>query len=409
MNSDRLSSYARLLIETGVALQKGQTLIISCPVECADFGRLCAAAAYTAGAGEVVMNWNDDFLRRQKFLYADDRVFDTHPAWRTAFYNDYAKQHAAYLCIDSEDPDVLAGVDADRIQRAEISTGRAIKYFRDCQTANEFAWCVASAPSAAWAKKVFPTLPADMAIEKLWDAILNASLAFEGVDPRKEWKKHNALLHARMEKLNTLSFKSLHYVNSIGTDLTVDLPENHFWAGGSEVTADGIEFCANIPSEEIFTAPKRDGVCGTVHASLPLVLNGNMVENFSFRLEQGKIVEVHAEKGEEVLKKAIAVDEGACYLGEVALVPWDSPIAQSGLLFYNTLFDENAACHFAFGCSYPCVKDSAPLSAEERLSLGLNDSMTHVDFMIGTEDLKITGKTRDGKELPVFENGVFVL
>ncbi len=407
---NQYEEYAKLLVEVGINIQKGQNLVINCPVECAWFARLCAKAAYAAGCREVIMGWKDDVLTREKYLHADSEVFDTVPAWQSAFYNGYAKGGAAFLSIAASDPENLKGVDSDRIVRAQRSSNKELKDFRDLQMSNTVPWCVASIPIPSWAQKAFPGCSGEEAVEKLWQAIFTAVRVNGDGKAVERWRQHQETLAKRVDKLNAMDLESLHYSNSLGTDLTVGLPEDHVWAGGSGATKGGVPFIANIPTEEIFTAPLRDGVDGVVYASMPLVLDGNIVDKFHFVLKAGKIVEAHAEKGEETLKAAISLDEGAARFGEVALVPYDSPISNQRLLFYNTLFDENASCHFAFGEAYPeCIKGGEDLSKEERKERGLNESMTHVDFMVGSPDLKITGRTWDGKEVPIFVDGNFVI
>ena len=398
--------YARLLIQEGLNVQKGQRLVINCPVDCAPFARLCADEAYAVGCREVIMKWRDDYLTRIKYLYAEDSVCDEVNQWEVLLCDTVSEEGAAWLAIHADDPENLKGVDPDRIRRSQIASGKALEKFRQREMRDEFPWCVASIPTEAWAKAVFPALDTDAAMEKLWSEILTACRV-DGGDAVANWRAHSDELQKHVKMLNDYNFKSLHYTNSIGTDLTVELPEGHFWAGDSEKSAAGIEFSANIPTEEIFTLPKRDGVNGTVVASKPLCHNGNIIDGFRFTLKDGKIVEVHAEQGEDILRDACTVDEGASFFGEAALVPYDSPISNSGILFYNTLFDENASCHFAFGEAYPCIHGSENMSEDELKAAGVNFSMTHVDFMVGTADLSIVGTTHDGKEIPVFVNGNF--
>ena len=404
---EKLKEYARLLVRVGLNVQRGQTLVISSPVECAYFARLCAAEAYAAGCKEVVMNWHDDALGRMKYLYADDAVFDDVPLWRRHFFNDYAQEGAAYLAISASDPENLKGVDGSRIIRAQQASGKALKEFDRLQMCSGFPWCIASIPIPSWAKTVFPEDGEERAMERLWDAIFRAVRISGDGKAVEKWQAHLKTLHARMEKLNALKFKSLHYTNALGTDLTVELPEGHIWEAGNDVTLSGQEYIANIPTEELFTSPLKTGVNGVVYASLPLVHDGNIIVGFRFVVKDGKIVEARARQGEETLQAAIAVDEGASYFGEVALVPYDSPISNQKILFYNTLFDENAACHIAFGEAYPCLEGGQKMTKEELKARGLNDSITHVDFMVGTPDLRIVGTTHDGREIPVFENGNF--
>jgi aminopeptidase len=405
----KIGEYARLLIRIGLNVQPGQTLVLSSPVECAYFARRCAEQAYEAGCREVVMNWHDDALGRMKYLRAGDAVFGEVPLWRRHFFNDYALEGAAYLAISATDPENFKGVDAGRIVRAQQASGAALKDFNRLQMSNGFPWCIASIPIPSWARTVFPGETEAAAVDQLWDAIF-AAVRISG-DGRavERWREHLATLAARMEKMNALRFRSLRYTNSLGTDLTVELPEDHIWEAGNDVTSRGQEFIANIPTEELFTAPLRTGVNGVVYASMPLVNDGNIIDGFRFTVKNGEIVEAWARKGEEFLKAAISVDEGARYFGEVALVPYDSPISNQKILYYNTLFDENAACHIAFGEAYPCLKGGAQMTKEELKARGLNDSITHVDFMVGTRDLSIVGTTWDGREIPVFRDGNFAI
>ena len=375
--TDKLQEYAQLLINVGLNVQKDQYVVISSQVDCAYFARMCIAAAYEAGAKQVIMNWNDDFATRQYYLNAADEVFDQVFPWEAERPIGLLKKGACFLTIAARDPENLKGVDPERIARANIASGKANEEFSIEMMNSAVQWCVASITGCG-----------------------------DAVDRCRE---HCKVLEEKREKLNAYNFKSLHYTNSLGTDLTVELPENHIWMAGSEFSKGGVEFVANMPTEEIFTAPLRDGVNGKIVATKPLVDSGNIIDGFYMILKDGVITEVHAKVGEEFLKKAITLDEGASRFGEVALVPYDSPISNSGVLFYNTLFDENASCHFAFGDSYACIKDGDKMTKEELKAHGLNDSMTHVDFMVGSKDLSIVGTTHDGKEIKVFENGNFVI
>lgn len=402
----RYQEYAKLLVEIGVNVQPGQDLVLACPVECAWFGRLCAQAAYDAGAREVILNWRDDALTRMRYLCAADEVFDSVPQWQQTMLNGYAQAGAAYLSISASDPENLKGVLPERILRNQRSSARGLEPFYRLQMSNGFPWCIGSVPIPSWAKRVFPGVPEEQAMEKLWDAIFKAVRITGRGDAVALWRRHDAMLKARVETLNELRLESLHYHNSLGTDLTIHLPQGHIWTGGSGTCARGQEFMANIPTEEIFTAPRWDGVDGRVYAALPLALDGNVVRDFYLDFKGGKIVNVHAEEGEEVLKNSISMDEGSSYLGEAALVPFDSPIRNTGILFYNTLFDENASCHLALGMGYSsCLKDFEKYTPDEARELGVNDSMIHEDFMIGSPDLRITGITADGREVPIFING----
>lgn len=356
------------------------------------------------------MNWGDDALSRARYLRAEDAVFDEVPQWRRHFYNDYAAQGVAWLVLSASDPEILRGVETDRIIRAQRAGGEALDPFYRAQMNNELPWCIASVPVSGWARKVFPDLGEKEAERKLWDVILETVRVTGDGTAAEKWRAHLETLETRRDKLNAFRFQSLRYRNALGTDLTVALPEGHLWSSGRSFTPAGRAFVANLPTEEIFTAPHRTGINGVVYAALPLVENGNIIDGFYFVVRDGKIVEAHAETGEAFLRAAYTVDEGASYFGEVALVPYDSPISNQGILYYNTLFDENARCHLAFGEAYPeCLEGGSALSREERMARGLNWSINHVDFMVGTADLSIVGTTRDGREIPVFVDGNFAI
>lgn len=402
-----MKEYARLLVEKGVNIQKGQTLYIGSPIEAVELTRFCAQAAYDLGAKKVDVIWNEDSLTRMKYLMADDDVFDEIPEWMGLMYDTYMEEGAAKLIIYGSNPEMLAGVDPVRVQKWQQATGKRLERYSAAQMANKFQWCIGAYPTMAWAEKVFPGFKGDNAVSKLWDAIYSSVRVLGDGKAIERWSAFTSSMHHRIDILNSHAFKFLEYKNSLGTDLIVELPEGHYWSGASEKTSDGIEFIANIPSEEIFTLPKRDGVNGTVYASKPLALSGNIIENFFMELKDGKIISYKAEKGEEFLKKALETDEGASFLGEVALVPYDSPISNSGILFYNTLFDENASCHLAFGEAYPMIKGAGDLSKDEKKALGINQSYVHEDFMVGTKDLSIVGIKADGTRIQVFENGNF--
>ena len=404
----KLSEYAHLLVEVGMNVQPGQTPRIASPVECAPLTRLCVQAALDAGARDVLVDWTDDFVSRQRYLKADKETFSEFPSYLQAKFDYLVEHNCPVLSIIGSDPEMLKGVDSDRIQTWQRTSGTHTQAFYDAMTAGAFQWSIGAHPTLAWAQKVFPDKQGQDAIDALWEAIFSVCRISGDGQAVARWREHVDRTAARSQILNDYNFKSLHYTNSQGTDLTIQLPENHVWTGGSEPSRDGVEFVANIPTEEIFTAPRYDGVNGRVYAALPLALDGNLVKDFYLDFQDGKIVNVHAEEGEEYLRASIAVDEGSSYLGEVALVSYDSPINNTGILFYNTLFDENASCHLAFGSAYPnCVKGGEKLSSEEQKKLGLNQSINHVDFMVGTRDLSIVGTTQDGREIPVFVDGNF--
>ena len=407
MNNELLEKYALLLVKTGINIQKDQTLVINSPIECASFARIVSRIAYVEGAREVVINWRDELSSKIRFLLAPEEVFEEFPDWQRDFYLSNARKGAAFLNISASDPELMKDVNPDRMAKAQKASSTAIKEYRERLMSNKNVWCVASIPTVAWAKKVFPKVSEDEAVEKLWNSIFK-TVRVDTEDPVASWETHKSNLKKSMDFLNSNNFKYLHYKNSLGTDLKIELPENHLWLGGSEYTPEGIEFIANMPTEEVFTLPKKTGVNGIVVSSKPLNYNGNLIEEFSLTFEQGRIVDFKAEKGYDILKKMIETDEGSYYLGEVALVPHDSPISNSNILFYNTLFDENASCHLAIGKAYPvCIKNGENLSDKELVKLEVNDSFVHEDFMVGTEDLQIIGITADGKEIPIFKNGNF--
>ncbi len=407
MNEILLKKYADLVVKTGVNIQQGQTLVIFSPIECAPFARTIAEVAYQSGARDVVINYKDELFSKIRFMQAPEEVFEEFPEWQKEFYTSYVKQGAAFISIAATDPELLKDVSPERVAKVQKTSNIALKEYRERLMSNKNTWCVVSIPTLSWAKKVFPKLTENEAVEALWEAIFN-TVRVGDENPVTAWAEHKKNLKASAEFLNNHQFKFLRYKNSLGTDLEIELPEEHIWLGGSEYTPEGVEFIANMPTEEVFTLPKKTGANGIAVSSMPLNYNGNLIENFSLTFKAGKIVEFTAEKGYEVLKKLIETDEGSHYLGEVALVPYDSPISNAKILYFNTLFDENASCHLAIGKAYPvCIKNGKNMSKEELDQLEVNDSLTHVDFMIGTKDLEIIGITMSGKEIPVFKNGNF--
>lgn len=408
MNQDLLKKYAELVVKIGVNIQKNQTLIVNSPIECCDFVRKIAETAYKCGARDVQVRWNDDKLTRIKYLNAPEEIFEEFPEWQKEFYLSYAREGAAFLSISASDPEALKGVDPNRMVKAGKAADAAIKEYVDRMMNDKNPWCVVSMPTKQWAKKVFPNVSEEEATEKLGEAIAK-TIRLNEKDPVTAWMNHKDNMIKNAGFLNKHNFKYLQYKNSLGTDLKIELPKGHVWLAASSKTPEGIEFIPNMPTEEVFTLPKKTGVNGKVTSSKPLNYNGNLIENFSLTFKDGRVVDFTAEKGYEVLKSMIETDEGAHYLGEVALVPYDSPISNSNILFYNTLFDENASCHLAIGKAYPtCIKGGSDMSKKELEASGVNDSITHVDFMVGTSDLSIIGVTESGEEVTVFKEGNFV-
>ena len=404
MNAETLRAYARLLAQKGLNVQPGQNVLIIAELDQPEFVTLCVEECYKLGARKVVVDWTHQPVSK---LHCDCRSLETQSKledWELARWQWQVDTRPAKLYIDSEDPDGLADIDQEKHSKATAAVRRAIKPYRD-QMENHYQWCIAAVPGKAWASKMFPALPPDEAVQKLWEAILATSRAAEG-DPVENWNLHNQQLIQRCERLNQLGIKSLHYTASNGTNFTVGLLENGLFAGGKETTIEGIDFNPNSPSEEIFTSPRAGDAEGILYATKPLSWSGALIENFWIRFENGKVSDVGAEKNEALLRKMVAMDEGASMLGEVALVPYDSPINNTGLLFYNTLFDENACCHVALGMGFGnCLRGFENMSIDEIHAAGINDSIIHVDFMVGAADLDITATTYDGQEVPIFRKG----
>ena len=408
MDKELLKRYAQLVVKVGVNLQRDQILIINAPIECADFARAMAEEAFAAGAHDVVVSWGDELLAHIRYAGGNRELFTEFPEWRQKFYMDYAEQGAAFVSIAASDPEIFKDIDADKLKLAQQAAGAALLEYRGRLMNNRNTWCVVSVPTKSWASKVFPQMDETAAVKRLWQEIFEAVRIETGKDPIVAWEKHIAFLQQAAKFMNDHAFKALHYTNELGTDLTIELPEGHIWAGGAEDSELGISFAANMPTEEVYTLPRREGVNGTVVASKPLNFNGNLIEDFRLTFKDGKVVNYAAGKGETVLKGLLETDEGSSFLGEVALVPYDSPISRSGILFYNTLFDENASCHLALGKAYPtCIKGGENMDSVTLAQHGVNDSLLHEDFMIGTRDLAIVGTTKDGQQVQVFKNGNF--
>ena len=405
MNKSFLIKYASLAVNIGVNIQKDNILVISSPIETAEFARLITEEAYKSGAKDVIVHYGDQKLTKIKLENSSLETISNIPEWQAESYNYYARQEACFISISASDPDGLKGVPVEKIGASQKARTSALKEYFDNSMSNKCRWCVLSVPTLSWAKKVFPKVSDDEAMESLWDVIFK-TVRVDTENPVNAWKKHNAYLEEKIKFMNNNNFKSVHLKSANGTDLNIELPEGHIWAGGSEGDVNGIPFNANIPTEEVFTLPKKTGVNGIVYSSKPLSYGGNLIDNFSITFKDGKAIDFTAETGYDVLKQMLESDEGAKYLGEVAFVPYNSPISNSKLIFFNTLFDENAACHLAFGRAYEsCVKDADKYSEEELEKIGVNNSVIHVDFMIGTSDLEITVINKNGEAIQIFSNG----
>ncbi len=403
MKKTVLKEYAKLIVRCGVNVQKGQDVMIYADLDQPEFVQLVVEEAYKAKARKVIVEWNFQPLSKIHVRYQTVKTLGTVTEWQKARQQHMVDTVPARIHLISEDPDGLKGMNMKKVAKARQMSYPIMKPYHD-QLEGKQQWCIAAVPGKAWAKKVFPGMRTGLAMEKLWEAILSTSRVTE--DPIKAWEEHNADLHKRCAYLNDLGIRSLHYTAKNGTDLTVGMIPDAVFCGGMEVSKEGIGFNPNIPSEECFISPMKGEAEGVVHSTKPLSYQGQLIENFWLRFENGKVVEAHAEKGEELLKTMISMDEGAAYLGECALVPQESPICKSGLLFYNTLFDENAACHLALGMGFPdTIKDHHNKTLEECRALGINDSMIHEDFMIGCDSMNIDAVCADGKVVPIFRNG----
>lgn len=403
---ENLQKYARLLVSKGINVQKGHTVLINIDVEQAPFARLLTKEAYALGAEEVIVKWADDEITREKYLHTSEERLTDIPQYKIDESNDMLEKKASRLSVRSSDPDALNGVDSKKLAAVMKATSTALMAQRIATQANKVSWTVASAAGAAWAAKVFPHLSTEEEqVDALWNEIFKTCLVYEE-DPVKAWDEHEARLRSKADVLNQEQFDALHYTTPEGTDLTVGLPKNHIWDSAGAVNAQGEDFVANMPTEEVFSAPDGRRIDGVVKSTKPLSYSGNIIDGMTFTFEDGKVVEVAAEKGETVLKHLVEDNEGARSLGEVALVPDKSPISQSGLVFFNTLWDENASCHLALGSAYAfSVEGGTEMSQEELAEAGLNRSNVHVDFMIGSATMNIDGIRADGSIMPIFREG----
>ena len=392
-------------IESILLLGDPRLYEVSEPVERADFARILAKEAYNAGAGHVTVLWSDDQIARMEYEHMEVEYFKTVPSWKKEQLNSLAEQGAAFLMVEGSDPQSLKGIDPLKPAARSRSVREQCRIYRDGLDFGRNVWCIVGAPVGAWATTVFPQLSEEEAIYRLWIAILDASRA-SGSDPRSDWESHNASFERTKRLLNGHAFDRLIYRSSNGTNFELGLNKGHVWEGGSGRTVDGVVFFPNIPTEEVFTSPDCRRADGVVHSVMPLVHAGRIVRDFWLRFKDGRVVEFDAKEGRDVLASIIQTDENSCRLGECALIAKDTPIRQSGLLFYDTLYDENASCHLALGTGFPeCLEGGLNMSKDELLEHGVNQSHTHVDFMIGADDLQITGITPSGEEVPVFEDG----
>ena len=400
----QLQKYAELLVKVGLNVQEKEPVYIQASIDASEFVHLVVEEAYKIGAEDVKVRYNDDRIAQLKYQYEPEAFFENVKQYDIDEKMDYLDRKAAFLSIVSSSPDSLKDEDPNKIRKYMAANGKAFKDYMVAVQSDRMSWCVASYPSVGWAKMMFPELSDDEAVNKLLETILK-TVRVDQEDPVKAWEDHDHLLHEKADYLNNKKYKALHY-KSEGTDLTIELPDGQYWSGASSVNSKGNSFVANMPTEEVFTAPHKNGVNGTVSNTLPLSYSGNIIDDFTLTFKDGVVVDYKAGVGEEILKSILETDEGSKRLGEVALVPVDSPISNMNTLFYNTLFDENASCHIALGSAYAfCIEGGKDMTAEQLAENGLNDSTTHVDFMIGSKDLSIDGILENGEKEPVFRDG----
>ncbi len=394
------------MVKIGACVRKDDDVLIVSSLEGAPLAQAITEYCYKAKAKRVTLVYSDEKASRLHFLYQDEATLTDIPSWEAEMKNSYKGKHAVTIRILTEDPHLYDGIDPRKVAARSRATHKALAEYYDNVMANKIRWTLCAVPGEEWAKTVFPDLTPSKAVARLWDLIIK-SMRLDEKDCIKAWQDFQAKSLERIEKLNSMNLKQLRYRNSLGTDFTVGLPEGAYFSGAKEYTVYGAPFCANMPTEEIFTLPDKNTGNGRIVASMPLVHNGTVIENFWISLKDGVIVDFNAEKGYETLKNIIETDEGSRHLGEIALVQYDSPIQNLNTLFYNTLFDENASCHFAIGEAYPLIRGAEKMTREQLDALGVNRSGEHVDFMIGTPDLSITGISADGAEIPIFRNGNF--
>ncbi len=404
MDKTKLEKYAKLIAGSGLNVQKGQKVVIQCGLDQPDFVTMVVEECYKLGAASVIVKWSHMPVTKLNYTYRTLETLSTVTPVERAEWQSRVDELSCLLWLDSDDPDGLSGTDNEKISKANMARYPVIKPYRDA-IENKYQWCIAAVPGREWAKKVFPDLPVEEAVEKLWEAILYTSRVSD--EPVKEWETHNATLAKRCEFLNKYKFDRLEYKSSNGTDFTVGLnPKGIFCGGGETTLGANVYFNPNIPTEEVFTTPMRGRAEGKVVATKPLSYQGKLIENFWFEFKDGKVVKLGAEKNRDLLEKMVSMDEGAAYLGEVALIAYKSPINDTGILFYNTLFDENASCHLALGRGFNnCLEDYEQYTNEQCRELGVNNSMLHVDFMLGSADMSIVGVTAEGERVQIFKDG----
>lgn len=402
--NENLEKYARLIVETGVSVKKDHTVVLQINVDQAPLARLITKEAYQSGAAEVIVQWTDDVIQKEFLSHAANDRLEQIPQYKIDQTDDWVAKGASRISVVSSDPEAFAEIDSDRVATFQAASGKALMNLRKATQANKVSWTVVAAAGKQWAAKVFPDLPEEEQVDALWDQIFKTTRVYEE-DPILAWEKHDETLAQKAAELNKEQFSALHYT-APGTDIIIGLPKNHLWEGAGSYNARGEKFMANMPTEEVFTAPDYRRINGYISSTKPLSYAGTTISGMTFTFKDGKVIDFSAEQGQDVLAKLLDTDEGARSLGEVALVPDPSPISQSGIIFYNTLFDENASNHLALGAAYAfSVEGGTEMTDEELAEAGLNRSQTHVDFMVGSDKMNIDGIREDGSTVPVFRNG----
>ena len=404
MYKKNLEKYADLAVKIGVGVKKDQTVIINAPINTVDLAREITKKCYEAGAKDVIVEYNDEEITHQRLLKSPEEVIKNFPKWKIDGLMNYIKEGAAIINIVSSNPDLLSDVEPARLALQSKVSAEASKEYKEYVLGGKTCWTIVAYPNEYWANKVFPGLSVEEAIQKLWNNIFKATRV-DANDPIMAWESHINNLNQKLDFLNKQTFDKLIFT-APGTNLEVELPDGHIWVGGGQTSTDGDFFLPNIPTEEVFTVPKKTGVNGTLASTKPLNYRSNLIDNFELTFKDGKIVDFKAETGYETLKNLIETDEGSHFLGEVALVPHDSPISNTDIIFYNTLYDENASCHFAMGSAYLlCVEDGPKLTKEDKERIGINDSLIHVDFMVGCSEMDIVGISKIGEKVQIFKDG----
>ncbi len=405
-----INKLASLAVNVGVNVQKDQIVVVRASTEVKEIVREVVKEAYLAGARNVFVQWSDEYVSHSGLIYRSLEELIKVPQWLIEQHQEWVNQGACFISIASPIPGLNKDVNPNKAQQSGIAEQKAVNFFREHLMSNKSQWTIIAAPNPVWAKQVFPKLNEVDAVEALWLAILNASRVTEDNDPIAEWNLHNKILLAHNRILNKYNFKSLHFKNKLGTDLTVELVKDHVWAGGGENSGKGIYFNPNIPTEETFTMPYKWGTQGKVFATKPLNYQGKLIKDFWLEFKDGKVIDFDAKHEKDALANILDTDQGSRYIGEIALISQDSPISNTNILFLNTLFDENASCHMALGRAYPMnVKNGVNLSAKELEDIGYNSSIVHTDFMFGSDDMEIVGLTQEGIEVRVFAKGNFII